>query len=194
MNSFDALNFREIFTISMVLFAVIDVIGAIPTVIAMRKRAGHVQSGKATIAACLILIVFLFVGREMLTLMGIDLPSFAIAGSIVIFCVALEMIFGIRIYKEEDFNSSAASIIPLAFPLIAGAGTMTTLLSLRAQYAVENIVVAILLNMIIVYAVLKTTTKIERVLGAGGVNVLRRAFGIVLLAIAVKLFRTNFSL
>lgn len=187
-----SLNFHDIVTISMVLFAVIDIVGAIPIIITMREKVGRIESEKATVTALFIMIIFLFLGKQMLTLIGIDVASFAIAGSFVIFCVALEMILGIRIYKDEV--PETASIVPLAFPLIAGAGTMTTLLALRAQYAVSNIVVAIFLNMFPVYAVLKTSKHIERFLGPGGVNVLRRVFGIILLAIAVKLFRTNFKM
>lgn len=184
-----SLDLKDIAAISMVLFAVIDVVGAIPVIIVMRKQYGTIQSGKATIAALIILIVFLFLGQKILEVIGIRVTDFAIAGSFVIFCVALEMILGIRLYKTEI--PEIASIVPLAFPLIAGAGTMTTLLSLRAQHAVINIIIAICLNMMLVYCVLKTTKKIERVLGPGGVEVLRRVFGIILLAIAVKLFRTN---
>lgn len=182
-------NLKDILAIAMVLFAVIDVVGAIPVIIEMRRKVGHIQSEKATIAATIIMIVFLFVGKEILNLIGIDVASFAIAGSFVIFCVALEMILGIRIYKHDV--PEVASIVPLAFPLLAGTGTMTTLLALRAQYFVGNIIVAILINSILVYIVLKTTHHIERALGTGGVSVLRRVFGVVLLAIAVKLFRTN---
>jgi multiple antibiotic resistance protein len=184
-----SLNLKDIATISMVLFAVIDIVGAIPVIIMMRKRLGHIQSGKATITALIIMIVFLFLGKEILNLIGIRVSDFAIAGSMVIFFVALEMILGIRLYKDDI--PETASIVPLAFPLIAGAGTMTTLLSLRAQYAVENIIIAIVLNMGVVYIVLKTSKHIEKFLGPGGVSVMRRAFGIILLAIAVKLFRVN---
>lgn len=180
---------REILTISMILFAVIDVVGAIPVVIALRKEVGHIQSEKATLVMGVIMIVFLFLGEQILALIGIDIASFAIAGSIVIFIVAMEMILGVRIYKQD--TPTTASIVPLAFPLLAGAGTMTTLLSLRSKYDVANIIVAIVINMVLVYAVLKTTKQIERALGNGGISVLRRVFGIILLAIAVKLFRAN---
>ena len=185
-------DFKDILTITMILFAVIDVIGAIPVVIKLRNEVGHIQSDRATLVATVIMIVFLFVGEQILSLIGLDLPSFAIAGSIVIFFVALEMILGVRIYR--DITPTTASIVPLAFPLLAGAGTMTTLLSLRSKYAVENIIVAILINMLLIYVVLKTTKQIERALGAGGIAVLRRVFGIILLAIAVKLFKTNFGI
>lgn len=184
------LDFREIITISMVLFAVIDIVGTVPIVVDLRAKVGHIESEKASIAAGLIMIVFLFVGEELLKLIGIDVNSFAVAGSFVLFFLALEMILGIRIYKDED-EASSASIIPLAFPLIAGAGTMTTLLSLRSQYAAINIIIAILLNIILVYIVLKSSAKIEKLLGKNGLGVIRKTFGVVLLAIAVKLFAAN---
>ena len=184
------LDFREIITISMVLFAVIDIVGTVPIVVDLRAKVGHIESEKASIAAGLIMIVFLFVGEELLKLIGIDVNSFAVAGSFVLFFLALEMILGIRIYKDED-EASSASIIPLAFPLIAGAGTMTTLLSIRSQYAAINIIIAILLNIILVYIVLKSSAKIEKLLGKNGLGVIRKTFGVVLLAIAVKLFAAN---
>ncbi len=184
------LDFREIITISMVLFAVIDIVGTVPIVVDLRAKVGHIESEKASVAAGIIMIVFLFVGEEVLKLIGIDVNSFAVAGSFVLFFLALEMILGIRIYKEED-EASSASIIPLAFPLIAGAGTMTTLLSLRSQYAAINIIIAILLNIIVVYIVLKSSAKIEKLLGKNGLGVIRKTFGVVLLAIAVKLFAAN---
>lgn len=184
------LDVREIITISMVLFAVIDIVGTVPIVVDLRTKVGHIESEKASIAAGLIMIVFLFVGEELLKLIGIDVNSFAVAGSFVLFFLALEMILGIRIYKDED-EASSASIIPLAFPLIAGAGTMTTLLSLRSQYAAINIIIAILLNIILVYIVLKSSAKIEKILGKNGLGVIRKTFGVVLLAIAVKLFAAN---
>jgi multiple antibiotic resistance protein len=183
------LDFREIITIGMVLFAVIDIVGTIPIIIDLRKKVGHIESEKASLAAGVIMIVFLFVGEEILHLIGIDVKSFAVAGSFVLFFLALEMILGIRIYKEEE--SSSASIVPLAFPLIAGAGTMTTLLSLRSQFQTINIIIAIVLNIILVYAVLKSSAKIEKMLGKNGLGVIRKTFGVVLLAIAVKLFASN---
>ncbi len=183
------LDFKEIITVSMVLFAVIDIVGTIPIIVDMRSRHGQIESEKASAVAGIIMIVFLFIGEEFLKLIGIDVHSFAVAGSFVLFFLALEMILGIRIYKED--SSSSASIVPLAFPLIAGAGTMTTLLSLRSQYDTINIVIAILLNIILVYAVLKSSAKIEKMLGKNGLGVIRKTFGVVLLAIAVKLFAAN---
>jgi multiple antibiotic resistance protein len=183
------LDFKEIVTIGMVLFAVIDIVGTIPIIVELRQKFGHIESEKASIVAGVIMIVFLFVGEELLKLIGIDVHSFAVAGSFVLFFLALEMILGIRIYKEEA--NSSASIVPLAFPLIAGAGTMTTLLSLRSQFATINIIIAIVLNIILVYAVLKSSAKIEKLLGKNGLGVIRKTFGMVLLAIAVKLFAAN---
>lgn len=183
------LDFREIITVAMVLFAVIDIIGSIPIIIDLRSKFGHVESGKASIVAGAIMITFLFVGEQILSLIGIDVNSFAVAGAFVLFFLALEMILGIRLYKDEEANS--ASIVPLAFPLIAGAGTMTTLLSLRAQYQAINIIIAIVLNILLVYIVLKASRKIETKLGANGLSVIRKIFGVILLAIAVKLFASN---
>lgn len=182
-------NYNDALSAFLILFAVIDIPGSIPIIVGLRKKVGHVQSEKATIVAGVIMIVFLFVGESILTLLGVDVQSFAIAGSFVIFFLALEMILGITLYKEE--SPSTASIVPIAFPLIAGAGTMTSLVSLQAEFAMINIIIAIVANMIVVYAVLKNTERLERVLGQGGLSVLRKVFGIILLAIAVKLFFTN---
>lgn len=182
-------DFREIFTVTMVLFAVIDIIGSIPVIITLRSKVGHIQSEKASIVAFFIMIVFLFIGKELLKLIGISVNSFAVAGSFVLFFLALEMILGIRLYRDDE--ASTASIVPIAFPLIAGTGTMTTLLSLKAQYHDANIIIAIFLNIVLVYAVLKSSAKIEKILGLTGLTIIRKVFGVVLLAIAVKLFATN---
>lgn len=183
------LNFKEIVTATMVLFAVIDIIGSIPIIIDLRKKVGHIQSEKASVVAMLLMILFLFLGVQILNLIGIDVYSFAVAGSFVIFFLAIEMILGIQLYKEE--SPKTASVVPLAFPLIAGAGTMTTILSLKAEFQTINIVIAIIINMIFVYAVLKSSSKIERLIGEGGISVVRKIFGVILLAIAVKLFASN---
>ena len=182
-------DFKEILTIGMVLFAVIDIVGSIPIIVDLRNKHGHIESEKASLVAGFIMIVFLFVGEGFLKLIGIDVHSFAVAGSFVLFFIALEMILGIRIYRDTE--ASSASIVPLAFPLIAGAGTMTTLLSLRSQFYVENIVIAIIINIVVVYGVLKSSGKIEKMLGKTGLGVVRKTFGVVLLAIAVKLFASN---
>ncbi len=183
------LSIKEIATTTMVLFAVIDIVGSIPIIVDLRARVGHIQSEKASIVAGLIMISFLFLGEELLKLVGIDVNSFAVAGSFVLFFLALEMILGIRLYRDEEANT--ASIVPIAFPLVAGAGTMTTLLSLKAGFQTINIIIAILLNLILVYIVLKSSSKIEKILGKNGLAIVRKAFGVVLLAIAVKLFATN---
>lgn len=183
------LNFKEIVTATMVLFAVIDILGSIPIIIDLRQKVGHIQSEKASIVAMFIMILFLFLGVQILNLIGIDVYSFAVAGSFVIFFLAIEMILGIQLYKEE--SPKTASVVPLAFPLIAGAGTMTTILSLKAEFQTVNIIVAIIINIIFIYIVLKSSSKIERIIGEGGINILRKIFGVILLAIAVKLFASN---
>ncbi len=186
------LNYNQILSVTMILFAIIDILGSIPIVISLRNKAGHIQSGKASIVASVLMILFLFIGEEMLRIIGLDVSSFAIAGSIVIFIIAMEMILGINFFKEEV--SSSVSIVPLAFPLIAGSGTLTTLLSLKSEYATQNIIIGIILNMLFVYIVLKNTIWLEKILGKTGLTILRKAFGIILLAIAIKLFRNNTGL
>lgn len=185
-------NFKEIVTAFMVLFAVIDIVGNIPIIIDLRKKVGHIQSGKASLIAGVIMIVFLFLGQSLLELIGIDVYSFAVAGSFILFFIALEMILGITLYKDdEDAESITATVFPLAFPLIAGPGSLTTLLSLRAEFYIENIILAVLCNVIVIYIVLKTSPKIERIIGANGIKIIRKIFGVILLAIAVKLFAAN---
>lgn len=184
-------DIREITTSSMVLFAVIDIIGSVPIIIGLRNKVGHIQSEKASIVAACILVAFLFVGEEILNLIGIDVNSFAVAGAFIIFFLAIEMILGITLYKDDMPES--ASIVPIAFPLIAGAGTLTSLLSLRAEYHVENIIIAIVVNIIFVYLVLKSSRRIEKFLGNSGISIIRKVFGVILLAIAVKLFTTNIN-
>ena len=173
----------------MVLFAVIDIVGSIPIIISLREKAGHIQSEKASLVAALIMIAFLFLGEKILSLIGIDVNSFAVAGSFIIFFLALEMILGITLFNEDA--PEVASIVPLAFPIIAGAGTMTSLLSFRAEYDLVNIIAAIVINILIVYIILKSSSRLEKILGKQGINIIRKVFGIVLLAIAVKLFATN---
>jgi multiple antibiotic resistance protein len=182
-------NFKEILTVTMVLFAVIDIIGSIPVIISLKNRVGYIQSEKAALVSLVIMITFLFIGKELLNLIGISVNSFAVAGAFVLFFLALEMILGIRLYRDEE--AKTASIVPIAFPLVAGTGTMTTLLSLKAEFHDINIIAGILLNIILVYVVLKSSSKIEKVLGNTGLSIIRKVFGVVLLAIAVKLFATN---
>ncbi|WP_034887774.1 MarC family protein [Gillisia sp. Hel_I_29] len=183
------IDFREIATATMILFAVIDIIGSIPIIIDLKKKAGKIQSEKASIVAGILMIVFLFLGKQILNLIGIDVNSFAVAGSLILFFLALEMILGITLYKDDA--PETAAVVPLAFPLIAGAGTMTSILSLRAEYETINIIIAIIVNIIFVYLVLKSSGKIEHFLGKQGINVIRKIFGVILLAIAVKLFAAN---
>lgn len=185
------INFKEILTATMILFAVIDIIGNIPIVIDLRTKFGNIQSEKASIIAGIIMIVFLFLGKSILNLIGIDVNSFAVAGAFILFFLALEMILGISLYKEEENSAKTISVFPLAFPLIAGPGSLTTILSLRAEYETINIVIAIIINIIFMYIVLKVAVKIEKILGKNGINILRKIFGVILLAIAVKLFATN---
>lgn len=183
---------KEILTAFMVLFAVIDIIGNIPIIIDLRKKVGHIQSEKASLIAGVIMVVFLFLGQSLLSLIGIDVNSFAVAGAFILFFIALEMILGITLYKDDDdAGGITASVFPLAFPLIAGPGSLTTLLSLRAEFRIENIIIAVILNVILIYAVLKTSSKIERIIGPNGIKIIRKVFGVILLAIAVKLFATN---
>lgn len=178
----------------MVLFAVIDIVGNIPIVIDLRKKVGHIQSEKASIIAGVIMVLFLFLGKSILNLIGIDVSSFAVAGAFILFFIALEMILGITLYKQEENNAMTASVFPLAFPLIAGPGSLTTLLSLRAEYHLENIIIAIIMNVLVIFIVLKTSSKIERFLGQNGINIIRKVFGVILLAIAVKLFAHNIKI
>jgi multiple antibiotic resistance protein len=181
---------REIVSVTMILFAIIDVLGAVPVIIALRQKAGgHIESEKASIAALVLMVGFLYAGEGLLKIIGLDVSSFAIAGSIVIFIIAMEMVLGINLFKEE--LPEAVAIVPIAFPLIAGAGTMTTLLSLKTQYQTNDIIVGIVLKTLFVYLVLKNVKWIEKLLGKTGLSILRKAFGVILLAIAIKLFRSN---
>ncbi|QCR20935.1 MarC family protein [Pontibacter sp. SGAir0037] len=187
------LNFKEIASVTLILFAVIDILGSIPIIIDLRKREGRIESEKATIVSGILMIVFLFVGDGILQLFGIDFQSFAMAGAIIIFLIGLEMILG-KDFFHTDPDIKSGSIVPLAFPLIVGAGTMTTLLSLRAAYALPNVLIGIIINLVFVYLVLKASGWLERKLGKAGANILRKVFGIILLAIAIKLFKSNLPL
>jgi len=184
-------NFKEVLTAFMVLFAVIDIVGNIPIIIDLRKKAGHIQSEKASVIAGIIMIIFLFLGDSILKLIGLDVHSFAVAGAFILFFIALEMILGITLYKQEEGTSMNASVFPLAFPLIAGPGSLTTLLSLKSEFHTENIIIAVIVNVIVIFIVLKTSNRIERFIGQNGIDIIRKVFGVVLLAIAVKLFTSN---
>ncbi len=188
-------NFREIASVTLILFSVIDIVGTVPVIVDLRKKTGHIESGKATLASGFIMIAFLFLGERILNLFGVDVASFAAAGALILFLLGLEMILGRNIFKHGDIettSASSASIVPIAFPLIAGAGTMTTLISLRSTYELANILVGIVVNLFFVFLVLKSSAWIERKLGQAGMDILRRVFGIILIAIAVKLFKVNF--
>ena len=182
-------DFKETFTASLILFAVINIIGSIPIIITLKDKVGHIQSEKASIVSGVIMIAFLFVGKNILNLIGIDVNSFAVAGSLIIFFIALEMIMGISIYKNDV--PETASIVPIAFPLIAGPGSLTTLLSLRAEFELVNIIIAVICNILVVYIILKSTNLMSKILGKSGIAVIQKVFGIILLSIAVKLFATN---
>jgi len=179
----------EIVAAFMVLFAIIDVPGSIPVILDIRSKTGGVEPAKVTLVALCIFLTFLFVGSPMLGIFGIDVSSFAIAGSFIIFLIGMEMVLGIELFKHDP--KSRGSIIPIAFPLIAGAGSITTILSLRAEYQTINILIALILNMIIVYFVLRLTSLFEKILGPTGLHILKKMFGIILLSIAIKLFLTN---
>lgn len=184
-------SIQEIISCFMVLFAIIDIIGSIPIIVTIKNKVGYIQARKTSLVACVILISFLFIGEKLLKIIGIDVPSFAVAGAFVLFVIALEMILGIEINKMDEPKS--ASIVPLAFPLIAGAGSLTTVLALKAEYHTENIILAIILNMIVVYLVLKNCGRLEQILGQGFISVMKKVFGVILLAISIKLFTTNIT-
>jgi len=182
-------DLKQILSVTLILFSVIDILGSIPIVINLRKKVGHIQSEKATLAAGFLMILFLLVGKSILNLFGIGVEDFAIAGALIIFALGAEMILGIELFKPDPEASSGASIVPIAFPLIAGAGTLTTILTLKSEYTQANIAVGIVINLVIVYGVLKSTNWLERKLGKTGLDVLRRIFGIILLSIAIKIFK-----
>lgn len=183
--------FLEFISAFIVLFAVIDILGSIPIIIDIRKKGGKINAIQASTISLVILIVFLFVGEALLGLFGVDISSFAIAGSLVLFIMSLEMILGVEIFKHD--SPGGASIVPIAFPLIAGAGSFTTLLALRSEFHLTNIISALVLNIMIVFLVLNFTPRIEKLIGGGGIYVLKKFFGIILLAMAIRLFMSNFA-
>jgi multiple antibiotic resistance protein len=187
---FTSFNLAEIFKAAMVLFAVIDIIGSIPIILKIKEQAGEIHALNASLVSLAILIGFLILGESILSLFGVNVEAFAVAGSLILFAMSLEMILGVRLFRDNT-TGKTASIVPLAFPIIAGAGSMTTIISLRAEFAAINIVSAIIINIMLVYIVLKLTKRIEIILGVGGIAILKKVFGIILLAIAVKLFTTN---
>lgn len=184
------INFGELLTVTFTLFAVIDIIGAIPVLISLKAKTGGIREMRATLISGALMIVFLFAGEAFLKLLGLDVKSFAVGGSIVIFILGLEMVLGIEFFKSEK-DVTAATVVPIAFPLIAGSGTLTTVMSLKANYGETTILVAILINLIIVFIVLKSLNVIAKLLGSAGLIAVRKFFGVILLAIAVKIFATN---
>lgn len=184
-------NFREIATATMVLFAVIDILGSIPLIISLREKAGEIKSGRASIIAAIVMVIFLFIGTEILKLIGINVNEFAVAGAFILFFLALEMILNITLFKESEDAASSATVFPIAFPIVAGPGCLTTLLALRAEYEMPNIIVAIIINIIVVFIILKTSAKLQKILGKNGIAIIQKIFGVILLAIAVKLFTSN---
>jgi multiple antibiotic resistance protein len=185
------MNIKDILSVSLILFSVIDIIGSVPFIILIKNREGRIYAERATLISAVLMVGFLYLGQSILDLFGLDVASFALAGAIVIFIVAIEMILGITLIKDDPDAKGSGSIVPLAFPLIAGAGTLTTILSLRAVYAEANVLIGILLNLLFVYLVLRSSGWLERKIGKSGFAVLRRVFGVILLAIAVKIFKTN---
>ncbi len=184
------MNFKELISVSLILFSVIDIIGNVPVVIDLKRKGIKIESGKAALVALIIMIIFLYTGEALLHLFGVDVASFAVAGAIIIFIIGLEMILGVEIFKHQE-GSNKGTIVPVAFPLIAGAGTMTTIIALKAKYAVIDIQMGIIVNILLVFLVLRFSDWISRKLGEGGANILRKVFGIILLAIAIKLFKEN---
>ena len=189
MSLFSKADFSQIVTISFTLFAVIDVLGSIPVIISLKKKMGGISAIQATLVSGALMLMFFFIGEQMLNFMGLDLHSFAIAGSIVIFILGLEMVLGVDFFKSEEGRSG--NIVPIAFPIIAGSGTLTTVMSLKAEFPSTNILIAILVNLVFVFLILRSINFIERILGPSGISVIRKFFGVILLAIAVKIFRSN---
>lgn len=184
------LDIRELLTVTFTLFAVIDIIGSVPILISLKEKMGGIREGRATLISGGLMVLFLFIGERFLSLLGLDIGSFAVGGSIVIFILGLEMVLGLEFFKSEA-NVKAATVVPIAFPLIAGSGTLTTLMSLKANYTETVLLIAILVNLIIVFLVLKSLGLIARMLGPAGLIAVRKFFGVILIAIAVKIFATN---
>jgi len=184
-------NYKEILSSSLILFSVIDILGAIPIIIELRKKNGDIHAEQATLVSGLIMVGFFFAGKLILSFLGVDTNSFAVAGALILFLIGLEMTLGRNIFKNEEVTTGAHSIVPLAFPIIAGAGTMTTLISLKSQFEEINILISIFINLIFIYIVLKSSVWIERKLGNAGTQILRKVFGVILIAIAIKIFKTR---
>lgn len=190
---FESFKWVELFKATMVLFAVVDIFGSIPIILKLKQEAGDIHPLRASLVSLFLMVAFLIVGENLLKIFGVDVEDFAVAGAFILFFMSLEMILGIKLFRDE-VTGKTASIVPLAFPIIAGAGTMTSIISLRAEFHMGYILFAILINIAIVYLVLSSTKMIERILGEGGIAILKKVFGIILLAIAVKLFSSNIQL
>lgn len=194
LDFFTGFSFTEIFKATMVLFAVIDVIGSIPIIIKYKETAGQIDVMRITLISLGIMVAFLIMGESILAIFGVDIESFAVAGAVILYALAIEMVMGVTLFKDSPSEQGkGAGIVPLAFPIIAGAGSMTTLVAIRAEYQMINILIAILINMVVVYIVMKSTRRIEKLLGQGGIAILQKVFGIILLAIATKLFVSNIA-
>jgi multiple antibiotic resistance protein len=185
------LDISQIVTVTFTLFAVIDVLGSLSVIISIKKKVGDINALQATLVSGGLMLLFFFIGEQMLEFMGLDIKSFAIAGSIVIFILGLEMILGLEFFKQDKESGRTSTLVPVAFPLIAGSGTLTTVMSLKAAYQYYNILIAIFINLIIIYITLRSVNYLERILGPSGIAVVRKFFGVILLAIAVKIFRNN---
>lgn len=195
MNTYDLSNisFPQILTATFALFAVIDILGSLPVLISLKNKMGGISSARATLVSGMLMLLFFFLGEKFLEIMGLDVSSFAIAGSIVLFILALEMVLGIDFFRG-DTNAKSGAIVPIAFPIIAGSGTLTTVMSIKSLYHQYNILIAILINLVIIYIALRGLDWLERILGPSGILVIRKFFGVILIAIAVKMFRTNLNI
>ena len=181
---------KELLTVTFTLFAVVDIVGSVPILISLKEKMGGIHEWRATLVSGALMVLFLYVGKPFLNLLGLDVRSFAVGGSIVIFILGLEMVLGLEFFKSEK-DIKSATVVPIAFPLIAGSGTLTTIMSLKANYTQPTLLIAILINLVIVFVVLKSLGAIARLLGPAGLIAVRKFFGVILLAIAVKIFATN---
>lgn len=193
MKAFFMISFKDTLTVTFTLFAVIDVLGSIPILISLKEKLGGIPAGRATFASGFLMVLFLLVGEPFLGLMGVDIHSFAVAGSIVIFILGLEMVLGIEFFKSEKEGKSG-TLVPIAFPIIAGSGTLTTIMSLKANFKFYDILIGILINLAVIYLVIRSLDYIKRILGEAGLLVVRKFFGVILIAIAVKIFKSNLAL
>lgn len=186
-------DLSEIISVTLILFSVIDIIGSIPIIISLKEKGSIIESGKATFISGIIMVLFLLTGKSLLGFFGVDIQSFAIAGGLILFLMGIEMVLGITLFRDQYVSGGKSTVMPMAFPLIAGAGTMTTIISLKSEYHEFNIFAGIILNLVIIFAVLKSSNWIQKKLGRGGADLLRKVFGIILLAIAIKLIKTNLN-